>query len=225
MKIGTRITLTTVTLVLLLGGVARGDLDRSQYKELPDAGTPMPYTIRVDPHDPDVSDETRKQFAGQQPTGEYDLYVDAKGNPTAIDVVRSIPGCDKVVSRMLLDHRTTMVAYAYVRHLAVTLTLDSPGAVRPRNVPPHVFDTNAIVHDYPHLPDDVRRRYAGKEVTVIYYVTVGIDGDVTAVEPVVPLADVNAVVIDCLRHWKFKTQPTPIRSMLRFVFSIPRALH
>ena len=37
----------TLIALLLLGGVARGDIDRSQYQELPDAGAPMPYTIRV----------------------------------------------------------------------------------------------------------------------------------------------------------------------------------
>ena len=101
--------------------------------------------------------------------------------------------------------------------------------VAPRNVPLHVFDQQTIEHDFPHLPDEVRANHAGQRITVMYFITVGVDGRVTAIEPFngnataearLTVADVDAVVEEDVRHWKFKRQPLPIRSLVRFVFDI-----
>ena len=125
------------------------------------------------------------------------------------------------------------------RALAVLLTPSSSAepapASRPsarKNVLPHMFDLQVLDKEYPHLPDKVLINHAGETLTVMYYVTVGTDGHVTAVDPVTSasqaearraVADVDAVVEETLRRWKFRPQVMPIRSMMRFVFTINRA--
>jgi len=62
----------------------------------------------------------------------------------------------------------------------------------------------------------------------MYFVTVGRDGHVTAIDPVGSqgearrtVADVDAAVAASIGAWRFRPQPVPVRSMVRFVFVIP----
>lgn len=99
----------------------------------------------------------------------------------------------------------------------------------PKKVSPELLQSLVLEHDYPRLPDKVRAAHAGEEISVMYFVTVGTDGSVLAVAPYNAgataearrtVADVDAVVEDTLRAWKFKPQPIPMRSIMRFVFTI-----
>jgi hypothetical protein len=219
----------TLTVLVVLTGLvssaleARADIDRTQFHELPDAGAATPISLTVHANDYLFDNETRKQYLGKPPpTGDYDLYVDADGKPVTVDVIRSIPGCDQFVARNLLAGRqSSRPIHAFVTHYAVTLSFES-SATKARNVPPHMLDTEAIAREAPHLPDSVLMKHpGGGEITVQYYVTVGTDGNVSAVDPVAPDPEVDPGIIATLKRWRFKTQAIPIRSMMRFVFTIP----
>jgi hypothetical protein len=217
------------TTLLLLGTAAHADIDRSQYHELPDGGTPTLQVMTVpESHLRYYADRLKCSLATPQ-TGDYDVYVDRNGIGTNVDVMRSIPGCDAYVAMNLLAGRQqTKPNDAYVHHYTIELRLeapDKPGA-KPKNVPPHMLDAQVIEREIPHLPDAVlsaigEKHPDGGEITLGYYVTVGTDGHVTAVDPMTPNPAVDPSIIATLKRWRFKPQPIPIRTILRFNFVIP----
>ena len=221
--------LCTLTALALAGAVAHADIDRSQYHEIPDGGTRTLQVMTVpESHQRFYADRLKCSLATPQ-TGDYDVYVDRDGFGTTVDVMRSIPGCDAYVAMNLLAGRQTSKPNdAYVHHYTIELRLepsDKPGQ-KPKNVPPHLLDTQVIEHEIPHLPDAVLvamgdKHPGGGEITLAYYVTVGTDGRVTAVDPVTANPAVDPTITATLKRWRFKPQPIPIRSMLRFEFVIP----
>jgi hypothetical protein len=217
------------TALVLLGTVARADIDRSQFHEIPDGGAPTFQVMSVPwLHQRYMADKL-KCTPNPPPTGDYDVYVDRDGIATNVDVIRSIPGCDEYIARNLLAGRQiSKPRDAYIHHFTIELRFE-PGdktGQKPKNVPPHMFDSEVIEREIPHLPDAVlatvgEKHPGGGEITVAYYVTVGTDGHVTAVDPMTPNPDVDPSVIATLKRWRFKPQPIPIRTMLRFNFVIP----
>lgn len=235
--------ITTVTL-LSAPGAARGDgIDRSLYRDVPARWQAIISTIPVN-RDDAIGDELRRKYAGQRLYGEYMVYYGADGDIDAIEVVKSIAGCDELVEAWIRENQKQYrpPERQRVRRLSKVEVsfpptgerqesakkdkpVPAPPGSRPKTVPPHMFDTQAIERETPHLPEAVREKHAGQNLVVMYYVTLGTDGHVTAVDPINPIADVDAAIIETLKRWRFKPQPLALRTMLRFEFYIPPAPH
>lgn len=209
--------------LLLAAGVARGDIDRTQYREVTDGGQRTTLVMTV----PEIvrRNYPEKVKCKGPASGDYDVYINGDGIATNVDVIRSIPGCDDYVARNLRAGRqTTRPSAAFVQRVTVDLRFEAPerADAKPKNVPPHALDVWAIERETPHLPDAVLQKHAGGgEITVSYYVTVGRDGRVSAVDPLTPQPEIDAAVTATLKRWRFKPLEIPVRSMLRFVFTIP----
>lgn len=235
-----RLALVASVSWVLGGGALADEIDRSSYHDLPAGWQAIIDTIPVNPDD-NVSEEVRQNYAGHRPYGEYMVYYGADGAIDAIDVAKPIAGCDEFVETWIRAHEANYRPgdHGRVRRLArvevsfpplagrVTPTSKpqpSPAApgTRPKNVLPYMLDTQAIEREPPHLPDAVREKHpGGTEIAVSYYVTIGTDGRVSAVDPLAPAPDIDPAITATLKRWRFKTQPIPIRTMLRFVFTIP----
>ncbi len=216
-----------VGLVALVGS-ARADIDPAKYRELPGGEHRMVSSMTVRPDDTAIEAAVRRRYAGQHPSGDYDLYIGTEGTVDGVHVVRSLEGCDEFIARHLVTARVTPKPPApFVRHVTVELRFDggataaAPPSLRARNVPPHVFDTEALVRETPHLPDAVKLRARG-DLVGMYKVCVATDGTVMSVAPLQSIAGADEAIMATLRRWQLKPQPTPICSITRFVFSVER---
>lgn len=171
------------------------------------------------------SAEMRKRYPARSVSGEYLVYIDRDGDVARIETARSIPGCDADVVAQLEQWTWKHVGQPLRVHVPVAVNVPGlvAGAPRARNVPPEILDAQAIDEPYPHLPDAVRARHAGQSVRVGYFMTVGTDGSVAAVDPVAATPDIDPVVIATVSRWRFKPQKLPLRTMIQFVFDIPPA--
>ena len=211
-----------------LAGAARADIDPTKYRELPGGEQRMVSSMTVRPDDTAIEAAVRKRYAGQHPSGDYDLYIGAEGTVDGVHVVRSLEGCDEFIARHLVTARVRPKPPApFVRHVTVELRFAgagapvAPAALRAKNVPPQVFDSEALVREAPHLPDAVKARARG-DVTGMYKVCVATDGTVMSVAPLQSIAGADDAIMATLRRWRLKPQPTPICSITRFVFSVER---
>jgi periplasmic protein TonB len=101
-------------------------------------------------------------------------------------------------------------------------TLGGTGAPqKPKNVPPHVLDTEKISGETPHLPDIVKIQRKGTgEAVWMGKVCVDSGGRVNQVSTIQGIPGADNAIVDALRGWRFKPQAIPICSMLRFVYTI-----
>jgi protein TonB len=101
-------------------------------------------------------------------------------------------------------------------------TLGGTGpAVKPKNVPPHVFDSEKLSGDMPHLPDIVKIQRKGTgEAIFMAKVCVDQSGHVNQVSIMQGIPGADNDIMGTLRTWRFKPQPVPICSLFRIVFTI-----
>ncbi len=96
-----------------------------------------------------------------------------------------------------------------------------PSPAKPKNVPPHVFDTEKLSGEMPHLPDIVRIQRKGTGDAVwMGKVCVDQGGRVNQVSTLQGIPGGDGAIVAGLREWRFKPQPVPICTMLRFVYTI-----
>ena len=230
-----------VATLLLMGAAAHADIDRSQYKDLPATYQNFVATVPVNPDD-DLPREVRERHAGKRLYGEYMVYVGAKGAIDAIDDVKPIAdcsGCDALVHKWIdANHSVPPGSGRARRFMRVDLSFPpppgakadstrppptpAPPGTKPQNVPPHKLWAAVIEREDPHLPDSALAKHPyGAEITVTYFVTVGTDGHVTAVDPTTPNPDIDPTITATLKRWRFKPLAIPLRTMLRFSFTIP----
>ncbi len=225
---------------LLQAMTAHGDeIDRATYHDVPAKWQAITATAPVNRDDP-VSDETRERFAGQRPYGEYMVYYAADGAIDAVDVVKSIPGCDDFVVAWIRDHekgyrppahermrRLARIEVSFPRLDGSVVAPDKPKPVpappgtKPKNVPPHMFDTQLLAHELPHLPDAVKLKARG-DLVGVYKICAGVDGKITQVTPMQSIAGADEAIMATLRSWQIKPQALPICTMTRFVFTVER---
>jgi protein TonB len=92
---------------------------------------------------------------------------------------------------------------------------------KPKNVPPHALEQQKISGDMPHLPDIVKIQRKGTG-TAVSMVKVCIDqgGNVNQVSIIQGIPGADQSIMSTIRGWKYKPQPIPICSMVRFEFQI-----
>ena len=219
-----RAALVALSLLVLAGG-ARADLDPRNYRELPGGAQRMVSSITVRPGDTAIAAEVRKRYAGQHPSGDYDVYIGREGTVDGIHVVRSLEGCDEFIAKHLATIRQTpKPPEPWVRHVTVELRFDSaavPNALRAKNVPPHLFDTELIEHPTPHLPENVLVKAAGRQLPWLGKVCANADGSISQVSVVSGIPGADSAISETVRTWRLRPQPIPICTIVRFVFDVP----
>jgi TonB family protein len=91
-----------------------------------------------------------------------------------------------------------------------------------RAVPPYVLDQLSLAGPMPHLPDVVKiRRWGTGPLRVAYMVYVDPDGIVRRVDVTEGSKDADSEIVRVLKTWRFKPQPTGIRSLMTFIFTLP----
>jgi periplasmic protein TonB len=97
------------------------------------------------------------------------------------------------------------------------------GAPTPKakNVPPHMLEQQKISGDMPHLPDIVKiqRKGTGEAVAMVK-ICIDQGGRVNQVSVIQGIPGADAEILNTVRGWKYKAQPIPICSMVKFEFSI-----
>ena len=97
----------------------------------------------------------------------------------------------------------------------------TPGPAKPKNVPQHVFDTEKLSGENPHLPDIVKIQRKGTGDAIwMGKVCVDQSGHVNQVTTIQGIPGGDVAIVEGLRTWRFKNQPVPICTMLRFVYTI-----
>jgi protein TonB len=101
-------------------------------------------------------------------------------------------------------------------------TLGGTGAPpKAKNVPPHVFDSEKLSGEMPHLPDIVKIQRKGTgEAIFMAKVCVDQSGHVNQVSIMQGIPGADNDIMGTLRTWRFKPQPVPICSLFRIVFTI-----
>jgi periplasmic protein TonB len=94
-------------------------------------------------------------------------------------------------------------------------------AQKPKNVPPHMFEGEALYRPEPHLPDIVKIQRKGTG-EAIFQAKVCIDtgGHVNQISIMQGIPGADQAILSTMRTWKFKNQPIPICSMIRLVYTI-----
>ena len=94
-------------------------------------------------------------------------------------------------------------------------------AAKPKNVAPHMLEQQKLAGDMPHLPDIVKIQRKGTGLA-ISMVKVCIDqgGNVNQVSIIQGIPGADQAIMSTIRGWKYKPQPIPICSMVKFEFQI-----
>ncbi len=92
---------------------------------------------------------------------------------------------------------------------------------KPKNVPPMVFDQNAIYKPDPHLPDIIKIQRKGTgEAIWMGKVCIDQAGKVSQIQQMNGIPGADSSIIGTMRTWKFKPQPVPICTLIRLVYNI-----
>ena len=214
-----------LALALVVGSAlaARADINTRNYRELPGGEHRMVSSITVRPDDTAIPADERKRYAGQHPSGDYDVYIGREGTVDGIHVVRSLEGCDEFIAKHLATIRQTpKPPEPWVRHVTVELRFGdvaTPSSIRAKNVPPHLFESLLVASPTPHLPDAVKRRARG-ELVGVYKICAATNGKVTTVAPLQSIPGADEAIMTTLRTWQITPQPMPICTSTRFVFAV-----
>ena len=92
---------------------------------------------------------------------------------------------------------------------------------RAKNVPPHMFDVEALDRPMPQLPDEVRTRYAGRDAIVMAKICAAMDGHIDQVSIISGIPGADATIVETLRRWRLRPQPIPICTLVKFQFATP----
>jgi protein TonB len=94
-------------------------------------------------------------------------------------------------------------------------------AAKPKNVPPHQLEQAKLAGEMPHLPDIVKiqRKGTGLAISMVK-VCVDQSGSVNQVSIIQGIPGADASIISAVRAWRYKPQPIPICSMVKFEFQI-----
>ncbi len=97
----------------------------------------------------------------------------------------------------------------------------TPSPAKPKNVPAHMLEQQKISGDMPHLPDIVKiqRKGTGEAVAMVK-VCIDQGGRVNQVSILQGIPGADNDIMSTVRGWKYKPQPIPICSMVRFEFQI-----
>jgi protein TonB len=92
---------------------------------------------------------------------------------------------------------------------------------KPKNVPPHQLEQAKLSGEMPHLPDIVKiqRKGTGLAISMVK-VCVDQGGNVNQVSIIQGIPGGDAQILQTVRSWKYKPQPIPICSMVKFEFQI-----
>jgi protein TonB len=90
-----------------------------------------------------------------------------------------------------------------------------------KNVPPHMLEQQKIAGELPHLPDIVKiqRKGTGEAVAMVK-ICIDQGGRVNQVSIIQGIPGADSEILSTVRSWKYKPQPIPICSMVKFEFSI-----
>jgi protein TonB len=90
-----------------------------------------------------------------------------------------------------------------------------------KNVPPAKFDADALYKPMPHLPGivTIQRKGTGEAVWM-GKVCIDQGGKVNQISIMQGIPGGDSAIMDTMRSWKFKTQPFPICTMIRLVYTI-----
>jgi protein TonB len=94
-------------------------------------------------------------------------------------------------------------------------------AAKPKNVPPHTLEQAKLSGEMPHLPDIVKiqRKGTGLAISMVK-VCIDQSGNVNQVSVLQGIPGADAAIISAVRAWRYKPQPIPICSMVKFEFQI-----
>jgi protein TonB len=94
-------------------------------------------------------------------------------------------------------------------------------APKAKNVPPAKFDSEALYKPDPHLPDIIKIQRKGTgEAIWMGKVCIDQSGKVSQISIMQGIPGGDAEIMSTMRTWKFKTQPFPICTLIRLVYTI-----
>ena len=90
-----------------------------------------------------------------------------------------------------------------------------------KNVPPHTLEQAKLSGEMPHLPDIVKiqRKGTGEAVAMVK-ICIDQSGRVNQVSIIQGIPGADNDIMSTVRNWKYKPQPIPICSMVKFEFFI-----
>jgi hypothetical protein len=104
--------------------------------------------------------------------------------------------------------------------MVMTLPARAGEPVKPKNVPPHVFDEQKLSGDMPHLPDAVKAAASAGELVWMGKVCADVDGAIAQVSVVSGIPGADDAITTTLRGWRLRPQEIPICTLVRFVFTV-----
>ena len=122
-----RVPIQIAAVVLVAATAAHADIDRSKYHPLPGLQHRLIDSMAIRANDKALSPEVHRRYAGQHPSGDYDVYFNREGTVDAVDVIRSLEGCDEFIRRLLLTARVTPnPGQLFVEYKTVELRFEAP---------------------------------------------------------------------------------------------------
>ena len=105
--------------------------------------------------------------------------------------------------------------------LSLTFFSAPPPPPKAKNVPPHTLEQAKLSGDMPHLPDIVKIQRKGTgEATAMVKICIDQGGRVNQVSIIQGIPGADNDIMSTVRNWKYKPQPIPICSMVKFEFFI-----
>ncbi len=97
----------------------------------------------------------------------------------------------------------------------------APSRPRPKNVPPHHLDNDAIFHPEPHLPEVIKAQRRGTEPPVFgARLCVDESGSVFQLQVIQSIPGADEAIVATLRQWRYRPQPIPVCFVANFQFDI-----
>jgi len=144
------------------------------------------------------------------------VYYSENQAVDAVEPVKGVPGCDALVRTWMIENHRTKPGQGKIRDVE-RVSISFPPGIKPKNVPPHVLDEEAIEKPEPGLPDAVKKRATGY-IIGMYKMCFGTDGAAIKVTPLQSVGEGEESVEATLLKWRLRPQPIPICTLVRLVF-------
>jgi periplasmic protein TonB len=103
----------------------------------------------------------------------------------------------------------------------IASTAPPPPPLKPKNVPPHLLDAQAVYRPEPHLPDAVKLQRKGTGDSVfVAKLCVAQDGSMMRVDVMQGIPGADESITSTIRQWRYKPQPIPVCFIANFVFTL-----
>lgn len=182
---------------------------------------------------------------GSSVNGSYKLCISQQGKISSVDVLQGIPDADADIMATLWRwrYKPQIIPVCFVQNLQFQIDCHkshaadakddrfSDGAQRvdvaldmPKGEPlsaPYLDAQKISENDEPPAPSFVQNLRCGSGTSGTYRICVGTEGSVSSVEILQAASANDAPIVESLKRWRYRPQPTPVCVVKQLDFPAP----